>query len=124
LVPWFVLLVVPIGDLPYFLAGLARLQFAKLFVMTLAVRVPSTFVVAAAGAGVMVLSWWQIALIMVALLGALFLFVRYQAQLMAWADRLVGQRVKSRFVQDQSTYHTVEHKNKSVKKVERKDNER
>jgi uncharacterized membrane protein YdjX (TVP38/TMEM64 family) len=119
LVPWFVLLAVPIGDLPYFLAGLARLQFAKLFVMTLAVRVPSTFVVTAAGAGVMVLSWWQIALIMVALLSALFLFVRYQTHLMAWADRLVGQRVLTRFAQDQSTYHTVERE-----KVERETNER
>ncbi len=93
---WFVLLVSPIGDLPYFLAGLARVSFVKIFVITLVVRVPSTFVVVAAGAGVMLLTWWQVALLMVALLALLILFLRYQEQIVRWSDRHVGNFLGSK----------------------------
>jgi uncharacterized membrane protein YdjX (TVP38/TMEM64 family) len=92
-VVWFILLVSPIGDLPYFLAGLAHVSYVKIFLITLLVRVPSTFVVAAVGAGVMVLAWWQIALLMVILLGILLLFLRYQDQFLRWSDRHMQRRV-------------------------------
>ena len=92
-VVWSVLLLSPIGDLPYFLAGLARVSFLQIFVITLVVRVPSTFVVSAAGAGVMLLTWWQVALIIAALLGLLLLFLRYQKQIVHWSDRHVQRRV-------------------------------
>ncbi|MCC6455291.1 MAG: TVP38/TMEM64 family protein [Caldilineaceae bacterium] len=92
-VVWFVLLLSPIGDLPYFLAGLARVSFIKVLLLTLVVRVPSVFVVAAAGAGVMLLSWWQIALILVALAGLLVVFLRYQDQIVRWSDRHAQQHV-------------------------------
>lgn len=91
---WLVLLLGPIGDLPYFLAGLARVSFVKIFVITLVVRVPSAFVVAAAGAGIVLLTWWQIALLLVALLGLLLLFFRYQEQIVRWSDRYVQRRVE------------------------------
>jgi uncharacterized membrane protein YdjX (TVP38/TMEM64 family) len=93
---WLILLLSPIGDLPYFLAGLARVSFIKIFVVTLAVRVPSTFVVAAAGAGVMLLNWWQIVLLFAALIGLLFLFLRYQEQIVRWSDQRVHQQVQRR----------------------------
>ena len=51
------------GSLLTFFHSLLR----YLLLITLIVRVPSTFVVAAAGAGVMWLSWWQMGLIFVAL---------------------------------------------------------
>ncbi len=91
---WFVLLISPIGDLPYFLAGVARVSFIKIFVITLVVRVPSTFVVAAAGAGVMLLTWWQVALLMAALSVFLVLFLRYQDQIVRWSDRHVHHHVQ------------------------------
>jgi uncharacterized membrane protein YdjX (TVP38/TMEM64 family) len=91
---WFVLLLSPIGDLPYFLAGLAHVSFAKIFTITLIVRVPSTFVVAAAGAGVMLLTWWQLILLMVVLLLLLLLFLRYQERIIRWSDRHVQRRVE------------------------------
>jgi uncharacterized membrane protein YdjX (TVP38/TMEM64 family) len=87
---WLVLLLSPIGDLPYFLAGLARVSFVKIFVITLVVRVPSTFVVVAAGAGILLLTWWQVALLLVALLALLILFLRYQEQIVRWSERHVG----------------------------------
>jgi uncharacterized membrane protein YdjX (TVP38/TMEM64 family) len=97
---WVVLLLGPIGDLPYFLAGLARVSFVQIFVITLVVRVPATVIVAAAGAGVMLLTWWQIALVIMALFGLLFLFLRYQDQIIEWCDRHVQQQVQKSLHRD------------------------
>lgn len=97
---WFFLLLGPVGDIPYFLAGLARVSFVKILVITLVVRVPSTFVVAAAGAGVMVLTWWQMVLVVIALLGVLLLFFRYQEQILRWSDRFVQRQVNPRLHSD------------------------
>lgn len=91
---WFIIILAPTGDIPYFLAGLARVSFVKILVITLIIRVPSTFVVAAAGAGVMWLSWWQLALVFVGLLGLLVIFLRYQDQIVRWSDRHVQRRVE------------------------------
>jgi uncharacterized membrane protein YdjX (TVP38/TMEM64 family) len=90
---WFILLLSPIGDLPYFLAGLARVSFVKIFAITLLVRVPSTFIVAAAGAGVMLLTWWQTVLALAALFAILLVFLRYQEQIVEWSDRRVKRHV-------------------------------
>jgi uncharacterized membrane protein YdjX (TVP38/TMEM64 family) len=90
---WFVLLLGPVGDLPYFLGGLAKVSFAKIMLITLLVRVPSTFVVAAAGAGVMLLTWWQIALVIALLCLVVLVFLRYQTQLVAWSDRTIRHRL-------------------------------
>lgn len=91
---WFIMLLSPTGDIPYFLAGLARVSFVKILVITLVIRVPSAFVIAAAGAGVMWLNWWQLALVFVGLLGLLVVFLRYQDQIMRWSDRHVQQQVE------------------------------
>lgn len=91
---WLVLLLGPIGDIPYFLAGLSPVSFVKILIITLVVRVPSTFVVAAAGAGVLMLTWWQVALLLGALLGLLFLFFRHQEQLMRWSDQHIQRRIE------------------------------
>jgi uncharacterized membrane protein YdjX (TVP38/TMEM64 family) len=87
---WVVLLLGPIGDIPYFLAGLAQVSYLKILAITLIIRVPSTFVVAAAGAGVMLLNWWQIALLVVVLLGLFFVFIRHQEQIIRWCDERIG----------------------------------
>jgi uncharacterized membrane protein YdjX (TVP38/TMEM64 family) len=84
---WLLLLAVPTGDLPYFLAGLATVNYVKIFLLTLVIRVPATFVVAAMGAGVVGLSGWQLALLGGLLAGLLALFLRYQTPLMAWIDQ-------------------------------------
>jgi uncharacterized membrane protein YdjX (TVP38/TMEM64 family) len=108
---WFVLLLGPVGDIPYFLAGLARVSFVKIFVITLAVRVPSTWVVAAAGAGVLLLTWWQIALLLAILLGIVLLFFRYQDQLERWSDRYIqrhiSRQVEQRFHRDNDKANRV-----------------
>lgn len=105
---WFILLVGPVGDLPYFLAGLAKVSFAKVFIITLLVRVPSTFVIAAAGAGVMVLSWWQMAAILVLLFVMVVIFMRYQDQIIEWSDRRVRRRVDYSLQKDADPLLVVE----------------
>jgi uncharacterized membrane protein YdjX (TVP38/TMEM64 family) len=95
---WFVLLTAPTGDLPYFLAGLAQVSYAKVILLTLAIRVPATFVVAAIGAGAVGLLWWQLILIFALLAGFLALFLRYQEPFLRWIDRLVQQHLSGQRV--------------------------
>jgi uncharacterized membrane protein YdjX (TVP38/TMEM64 family) len=59
---WFVLMLGPLGDAPYYIAGLTKLAVWKLLVIVLLVRTPSVMVSAALGAGL--ISWrspWFIA---------------------------------------------------------------
>jgi uncharacterized membrane protein YdjX (TVP38/TMEM64 family) len=59
---WFVLMLGPLGDAPYYLAGLTKLPVWKLLSIVLLVRTPSVMVSAALGAGL--ISWrspWFIA---------------------------------------------------------------
>ena len=65
---WFILILSPTGDLPYFLAGLSSTRYLTIFLLSLAIRVPTTFVVTSAGAGVMLLNWWQLATALIALI--------------------------------------------------------
>ena len=97
---WFMLILGPTGDLPYFMAGLARVSYIRVILITVLVRVPATFVAAAAGAGVMWLTWWQMALVVVGLGILLVLFMRYQETLVEWIDRRVQRRINSRLAAD------------------------
>ena len=100
---WFIILLSPTGDIPYFLAGLARVSFIKILVMTLIIRVPSTFVVAAAGAGVVLLTWWQLALLLAGLTVLFIVFLRYQDKIMHWIDRHVHRQVEQAVHHDASS---------------------
>jgi uncharacterized membrane protein YdjX (TVP38/TMEM64 family) len=90
---WFLILLAPTGDLPYFLAGLAQVSFTKILLLTLAIRVPTTMLVAAVGAGVWLLPGWQLAALL-ALLGLASLgVIRYQDKLQAFVDRRLQRRL-------------------------------
>lgn len=90
---WFVLILSPTGDLPYFLAGLSSTRFLTIFLLILVIRVPTTFIVAAAGAGVLLLPWWQLAVIVAGLTALLFAFMRYQEPVVGWVDAKVQRRL-------------------------------
>lgn len=90
---WFVILLAPTGDLPYFMAGLSHVSFTKIVLLTLLIRVPSTMVVAAAGAGVWLFSGWQLVLIIAILGFGLMVFMRYQDRLQMLIDRRVQGRL-------------------------------
>jgi len=84
---WAIVLFAPTGDLPFFMAGLAKVSFLKIALLTVITRVPTTFLIAGVGAGVTVISIWQFLLLFVLFMGALLIFNRYQDQLQAWFDR-------------------------------------
>lgn len=88
---WCILMLGPLGDAPYYIAGLTTLPIWRIAVVVLLVRSPSVIVAAAIGAGV--ISWkspWVI--------GGLIFFVvfalvaaRYQDRLDRWLDeRILG----------------------------------
>ncbi|MBX3013468.1 MAG: TVP38/TMEM64 family protein [Caldilineaceae bacterium] len=90
---WTVLLLGPTGDAPYHLAGLSRVSFVTILVISLCIRIPSVFVAAAVGAGAVTLPWWQFALLILALSAVIVVFLRYQTPLTAWFDQQVQQRL-------------------------------
>ncbi len=104
-VVWFILLLGPTGDVPYFLAGLSRVAFIKVLLITLVIRVPSVFVAAAAGAGVMFLAWWQLALIVAFLAGVVLLFWRYHDHIIHWSDHRLQQQLERKLTEDSRRSH-------------------
>lgn len=94
---WFLLLLGPVGDLPYALAGLARVSFLTIFLLTLLIRVPSAFVSTAVGSGALPVPL-VIALATVLVLVGLTL-LRYRVQV---SDRM-EQMIKSRAQRNRGT---------------------
>lgn len=91
---WFILLLGPTGDAPYYLAGLSQIRFFHIVLITLLIRVPSVFVAAAVGAGVFALRWWQFALI-IALFGVLaFILLRHKDRISSWMDHVLQTLVR------------------------------
>ena len=90
---WTVLLLGPTGDLPFHLAGLSRVSFLTIILITACIRLPSVFVAAAVGAGAVTLSWWQFTLLVVVLSTLILVFLRYQQPLTAWFAQQVQQRL-------------------------------
>ena len=91
--PWFILLVGPVGDIPYFIAGLTQVSVWKIVLIALMLRTPSVFVAAAVGAGVISLSpaWWlAFGAVMVVIAALLH---RYRDRLEHWVDHLILRRV-------------------------------
>jgi uncharacterized membrane protein YdjX (TVP38/TMEM64 family) len=93
---WFVLLLTPTGDLPYFLAGLSHVSFRKIALLTLVIRAPSAFVVAAAAGGALQLPPLFLFILFGGLGLLLLLFMRYQEQIQQWIDLRVSRRVDFR----------------------------
>lgn len=62
-VVWFIILAMPTGDRPCFMARLSHVSFVRILLLTLLIRVPTDFLVAAAGAGVWAPLGWQLGLL-------------------------------------------------------------
>ncbi len=92
---WFILMLGPFGDVPYYIAGLTTIAIWKIIVIALALRTPSILVTAAIGAGLV--DWhspWVIGGA-VLLMGAAVAAMRYQAQIEAFIDqRVLPQAVR------------------------------
>lgn len=86
---WGAILLSPIGDAPFLLAGLSGVSYGKILLLTILTRLPAAFAAAAIGAGALHLSGWQLALIVLALAIPLLLLQRGQTVLMTKAERLI-----------------------------------
>jgi len=98
---WCVLLFVPTGDLAFHLAGLSRVSFGVIAMITFCIRMPSVFVAAAVGAGAVTLSWWQFTILVVALAALIVVFLRYQQPLTAWFEQGVQRHLYRTKVRDE-----------------------
>ncbi len=91
---WFLLMASPVGDVPYYLAGLSRIPIWKILGVVTVTRGPAVWMAAAVGAGAVRLApkWLLIALVGVALLGVLLF--RVGRQLSRRFENFLLQRVR------------------------------
>jgi uncharacterized membrane protein YdjX (TVP38/TMEM64 family) len=81
---WFLLFLGPVGDLPFFLAGLSRVSYLTVFLVVLVVRVPTAFLSTAIGAGAVPIVWLGVLIVGATLVMLLLHF--YRAPLKAWYE--------------------------------------
>ncbi len=91
---WFLLLLGPLGDFPYLLAGMSRIPYALIFLMTLVIRVPSVFLTTAIGGGAVPVFW--LAAVAGAAATAMLVGLRYRARLSAWYVRTIKRAMHGR----------------------------
>jgi hypothetical protein len=97
LVVWGLLLLAPIGDVPFFLAGLAQVSMLRILVLTLITRIPTIFLITSAASGATFLNWRELALLLAGLVVIFALLLCYQSAILAWFDHQVRVRlVRSR----------------------------
>ncbi len=96
---WFILMLAPFGDVPYYIAGLTSLAIWKIIAIAAFVRTPSVVVAVLVGSGA--ISWrspWVIGAFGVLVVIAL-LALRYQNNIERWVDEKllpVAMRLTSR----------------------------
>lgn len=111
---WFILMLAPFGDVPYYIAGLTSLAIWKIIAIAAFVRTPSFIVAVLVGSGA--ISWrspWVIGAFGVLVVIAL-LALRFQSNIERWVDekllpvamRLTSRQARSAPVQPQES---IEH---------------
>jgi uncharacterized membrane protein YdjX (TVP38/TMEM64 family) len=91
---WFLLLLGPVGDLPFLLAGMSRVSYLTILLITLVIRVPSVFVSTAIGSGAIPAVW--LVLLLAAAAVVMLVALRYRAPLAAWFERTVKAWARQR----------------------------
>lgn len=92
---WGILLLAPVGDIPFFLAGLAGVGILRILALTLITRVPSIFLITTAASGTTSLGWGELAVMLVIFLIIFALLMHYQTAILAWFDTQVRARMTS-----------------------------
>lgn len=93
--PWFLLLLGPVGDVPYFLAGLTRVAPWKILLIAFILRSPSVMVAAAVGAGLITVSLPMLVALGVTFVVLAVLLHRYRETLQRWLDAAIIRRAGS-----------------------------
>ncbi len=92
---WAVLLLGPVGDIPYFLAGLSTFPILNLVLIAVVVRFPSVILASAVGAGVLSLNREVLVAVFVVTAFVLIFLYRYSARLQDAAEDRILRRVQS-----------------------------
>lgn len=90
---WFLLLLGPIGDIPYVLAGLSSVSYRKIFLLTFFVRVPSVILSTSIGGGAVPISWLIGLVVIAVFFGAIAFY--HRTRLSNWYERMVKARAAS-----------------------------
>jgi uncharacterized membrane protein YdjX (TVP38/TMEM64 family) len=89
---WLFLLLGPVGDLPFWIAGLSSVRYGVIFGLALFIRVPTIFLSTAVGGGAVSLAWMGVALVIASI--AVALAFRYRTPLGAWYDKMLFARTE------------------------------
>lgn len=81
---WFLLFLLPTGDLPWFLAGLSRLPVWQILFLGTITRAPSLYVASAIGAGETLLTGWPLAALVLVVVGLGFALYQYRRRFLSW----------------------------------------
>lgn len=92
IVSWSILFLAPVGDIPYFLAGLAQVSVGKVVAISAITRGPTIFLIAVASSGATEMTWSQLVLVILGLVIVFGLLAFYQDRVLAWFDRHVQPR--------------------------------
>lgn len=87
---WALLMLGPVGDIPFALAGLSSVSFVRIFWLTLFIRVPTAFLSTAVGGGAIPF-YWLLGLIALAW-AATLVALRYREPIVRWFDGLIAAR--------------------------------
>ena len=90
---WFIILSIPLGDIPYYLAGLSRVRYATLALAILLSRGPFTFVISWAGETALSVPGWIIWAILVIIIIIIVLGYLIKDKLSLWVDTYILQRL-------------------------------
>lgn len=92
IVSWSILFLAPVGDIPFFLAGLAQVSVGKIVAISAITRGPTIFLIAVASSGATEMTWTQLVLVILGLVIVFGLLAFYQDQVLDWFDRHVQPR--------------------------------
>lgn len=89
---WFFLLLGPMGDVPFLLAGLSSVPYIVIFLLALLIRVPSIFLSTAIGGGLLSPVWMVVALAFASIV--VVVAWRYRTPWKAWYERQLRAHIE------------------------------
>ncbi|MFQ5613798.1 MAG: TVP38/TMEM64 family protein [Anaerolineae bacterium] len=92
---WVIILLIPLGDFPYFLAGLSQIKLRRMALAILLSRGPFTVLVTWAGASAVVAPPWLILLLFATVLAIIALGYLFRRPLNAWMEQHLVHRLRN-----------------------------
>lgn len=90
---WIIVLLIPLGDFPYFVAGVSRVKFRTLGAAILLSRGPFTFLIAWVGANSTQAPTWMIGALFAIILAFVAVGYIFRAPISVWVDRHILHRL-------------------------------